>query len=150
MDKATQRLNRLFLNNESLLEKDTGLRLSVSSAKPGVLYNNSPNVANKNRNLPHSHSPELPVDNHIVAPSEADALQIRLNHVNDNGGGDEFDERTAFQSGLEASPFLVAHSFCPAAAIMKLPYKYMRGTTAGVIARRFFDKGQFWAREWDL
>ena len=62
----------------------------------------------------------------------------------------DFDERTAFQSGIEASPSMLAQSFCPAAAIMKLPYKYMRGTTAQMIGSRFFDAGRFWAREWDL
>lgn len=153
MEKATQRLNLLFLNNELLLAKDTGLRLPVSKTKPGVDSTANPTV-DKKKNLPHGHHPDLPtsaaVDNQIVAPNKVDAPQIRLNHGKNKEGGDEFDERTAFQSGLEASSSLVAESFCPAAAIMKLPYKYMRGTTAEIIGRRFFDKGQFWAREWDL
>ncbi|KAI7977964.1 hypothetical protein EIK77_009504 [Talaromyces pinophilus] len=148
MEKATQRLNLLFLNNEPLLAKDTGLRLAVPKTKLEVDSTTNPTVADKKKNLPHGHHPELSasaaVDNQIVAP------QIRLDHGKNKEDGDEFDERTAFQSGLEASSSLVAQSFCPAAAIVKLPYKYMRGTTAEIIGRRFFDKGQFWAREWDL
>lgn len=149
MEKATQRLNLLFLNNEPLLEKDTGLRLPISKTKPKT----NPAVADKNTDLLHGH-PELSacaaVDNQIIAFNKVDTQQSRLVHGRNKGDGDEFDERTAFQSGLEASPSLVTQSFCPAAAILKLPYKYMRGTTAVMIGRRFFDKGQFWAREWDL
>jgi hypothetical protein len=154
MEKATQRLNLLFLNNEPLLEKDTGLRLPVSQTEPEVLPPTNQTATNKKRNLPHGSNPELSssvaVDNQIVAPNKVGVHQTRLNHGKDKEDGVEFDERTAFQSGLEASPSLLAQSFCPAAAIVKLPYKYMRGTTAERIGRRFFDKAQFWAREWDL
>lgn len=154
MEKATQRLDLLFLNNEPLLAKDTGLRLPVSKTKPEADSTTSPSVADKKKNLPHGNHPELSssmaVDNQTVAPDKVVVLQTRSNYVKSKEEDDEFDERTAFQSGLEASPSLVAQSFCPAAAIMKLPYKYMRGTTAEMIGRRFFDKNQFWAREWDL
>lgn len=151
MEKATQRLNLLFLNNEPLLEKDTGLRLPVMKTKPEILTNRT--VANESRILSHGHHPEPSAsavfNNQIVAPDNIDALQTRLNDGR-NRESDGYDERVAFQSGLEASPSVVAQSFCPAAAIMKLPYKYMRGTTAEIIGRSFFDKGQFWAREWEL
>lgn len=146
MEKATQRLNLLFLNNQPLLAKDTGLRLPVPKTKPEVDSTTNPTVDDKKKNLPHGRHPELSasaaVDNQIVAP--------QISHGKNKVDGDELVEGTAFQSDLEASSSLVAQSFCPAAAIMKLPYKYMRGTTAEIIGRRFFDKGQFWAREWDL
>ena len=154
MEKATQRLNLLFLDNEPLLAKDTGLRLSVSKTKPEVDSTTNPTVADKKRNSSRGNhrepSSSVTVDNQTVTPDKVDVLQTRPNHGRNKEDSDEYDERTAFQSGLEASPPLVAQSFCPAAAIMKLPYKYMRGTTAEIIGRRFFDKGQFWAREWDL
>lgn len=154
MEKATQRLNLLFLNNEPLLAKDTGLRLPVSKPKPEALSTTGQTVVDKKRHLPHGKhgdfSASVPVKNPTVAPNKVDESQTKFNHGKDKEDGDEPDERTAFESGIKASPSLVAQSFCPAAAIIKLPYKYMRGITAEIIGKRFFDRGQFWAREWDL
>lgn len=142
MENATQRLNILFLNHQALLDKDTGLRLPVSQTKPVVLTTTDKIVTDEKKKPSHG--------DQIVASKTSEVLQTGLNHGRNEKDSHDFDERTAFQSGIEASPSMLAQSFCPAAAIMKLPYKYMRGTTAQMIGSRFFDAGRFWAREWDL
>ncbi|EEA27509.1 hypothetical protein TMatcc_004195 [Talaromyces marneffei ATCC 18224] len=154
MEKATQRLNLLFLNNESLLEEDTGLRLPISKTKSEDPSTPSQNVAHKKQHLYHGNSIQsstsVAAKNLTVVPNKVGKPQTRLDHGMDKEDGNEFDERSAFESGIEASMTLVARSFCPAAGIIKLPYKYMHGLTAERIGKRFFDRGQFWAREWDL
>ncbi|KKK14207.1 hypothetical protein P175DRAFT_0515516 [Aspergillus ochraceoroseus IBT 24754] len=41
-------------------------------------------------------------------------------------------------------------AFCPLLAISKFPYRHVRGDLMQQVASRFFDKGQFWERTWDL
>lgn len=42
------------------------------------------------------------------------------------------------------------HYFCPVVTISRYPYKYIHGGDADLIAKRFFDRGKFWERTWDL
>ncbi|KAH8692729.1 hypothetical protein BGW36DRAFT_302862 [Talaromyces proteolyticus] len=57
---------------------------------------------------------------------------------------------SVFESGVEPSSSLITQSFCPAAAIAKLPYKYLHGEKSKTVGKRFFDQDQFWQRKWDL
>ncbi|KAF2101219.1 hypothetical protein NA57DRAFT_18202, partial [Rhizodiscina lignyota] len=41
-------------------------------------------------------------------------------------------------------------SFCPVLPLSKYCYKYIGHENSQPVAERFFDKGQFWQREWDL
>ncbi|OKL60357.1 hypothetical protein UA08_04098 [Talaromyces atroroseus] len=127
MDKPTQRLNLLFSNNEFLLKKDTGLHLPVPEPKlnlPGNMTANSQTLV------------------------EESSANLSRGKNKEHGG--EPDECLAFETGIAPPSSLVAQAFCPAAAIAKLPYKYMRRETSGAISSRFFEKGAFWARDWEL
>lgn len=42
------------------------------------------------------------------------------------------------------------HYFCPALAISRFPYKYLRGIVSERVGNAFFDNGKFWARSWKL
>lgn len=41
-------------------------------------------------------------------------------------------------------------SFTPILALSKFPYKFCNQSNSQDIASAFFDRGKFWAREWDL
>ncbi|KAF1344164.1 hypothetical protein BDV97DRAFT_403110 [Delphinella strobiligena] len=41
-------------------------------------------------------------------------------------------------------------SFCPILAVAKFPYKYISKRFSEAVSDKFFNKGQFWNREWDL
>ncbi|KAL2860583.1 hypothetical protein BJX68DRAFT_261514 [Aspergillus pseudodeflectus] len=41
-------------------------------------------------------------------------------------------------------------TFCPITALSRFPYHHIRGDLMQTVAGRFFDKGQFWGRTWDL
>ncbi|PKY08334.1 hypothetical protein P168DRAFT_314439 [Aspergillus campestris IBT 28561] len=40
--------------------------------------------------------------------------------------------------------------FCPLLALSKYPYKYLQGEMRDKVANRFFERGLFWKRQWDL
>ncbi|KAL4816264.1 hypothetical protein BDW67DRAFT_191164 [Aspergillus spinulosporus] len=41
-------------------------------------------------------------------------------------------------------------TFCPMLAMSRFPYHHIRGDLMQKVASRFFDKGQFWDRKWDM
>lgn len=41
-------------------------------------------------------------------------------------------------------------SFCPILAVAKFPYKYISKRFSDAVSDKFFNKGQFWNRKWDL
>ncbi|KAL4906248.1 hypothetical protein BDW74DRAFT_177266 [Aspergillus multicolor] len=41
-------------------------------------------------------------------------------------------------------------TFCPLVALSRFPYHHIRGDLMQKVAGKFFDKGRFWDREWDL
>lgn len=41
-------------------------------------------------------------------------------------------------------------TFCPLLALSKYPYKYLQGEMSQKVANRFFERGLFWKRQWDL
>lgn len=41
-------------------------------------------------------------------------------------------------------------TFCPLLALSKYPYKYLQGEIRDKVANRFFERGLFWKRQWDL
>lgn len=134
MDKSRQRLNLLFSNKESLLEKDTGLRLPVSGTEKELDVSTNEGFA-------------------ITAITQALATTKVHGPVDGENkeDGSEVDECRAFESGIIPPLSLVAQSFCPAVAIARLPYKYMRrDETSQAIGKHFFDQGGFWKRDWDL
>lgn len=54
---------------------------------------------------------------------------------------------TTLDRGHLGSP---THHYSPVVALSKYPYKWCDKTHAQDIASAFFDRGKFWAREWDL
>ncbi|KAL4916315.1 hypothetical protein BDW62DRAFT_218806 [Aspergillus aurantiobrunneus] len=50
----------------------------------------------------------------------------------------------------DAAPSPHDGTFCPMTAISRFPYHHIRGRLMQQVASRFFDKGQFWDRSWDL
>ncbi|RDW86522.1 uncharacterized protein DSM5745_03164 [Aspergillus mulundensis] len=41
-------------------------------------------------------------------------------------------------------------TFCPLVALSRFPYHHIRGELMQKVAGKFFDRGQFWDRQWDL
>ncbi|CRG85892.1 hypothetical protein PISL3812_02895 [Talaromyces islandicus] len=139
----SERLSLLFAQDLSLLEKNTGLRVSnetSNSAKGYQAGRETPAEGNC------TGRPALnmagPVSNNSTL-----ADQKRPRTKEEDGSLSQY---AMFDTGVQPPPALIAHAFCPAMAIAKLPYKYMRGEKSQAIGRCFFDQGQFWQREWDL
>lgn len=42
------------------------------------------------------------------------------------------------------------HYFCPAVAISRFPWKFLKGDVAERVGKSFFDGGKFWGRSWKL
>lgn len=153
MDQATQRLNLLFLDNASLLAKDTGLRVPLSTPKADLTNGQRASIKKTDASLERSKRilGETPANKNQESAARSEGSQAAIVQKEDNNVKDEMlNERSPFETSPGSPGSLLAQSFCPAVAITKLPYKYMRGETARSIAHRFFDQGQFWSREWNL
>jgi hypothetical protein len=143
----SERLSLLFAQDLSLLQKNTGLR--VSNAEPTSTKEDQTGT-------------EAPAEGictgrqtlNMAAPGSNNSPKADQKRPKDKEeGGDAISSPTQysmFDTGIQPPPALIAHSFCPALAIAKLPYKYMRGEKSQAIGRCFFDQGLFWQRKWDL
>lgn len=152
MDQATRRLNLLFLDKASLLAKDTGLRVPLSTPKADPTNGQSASIKKIDASLERSKGilGETPANKNQESAARSEGSQTAMVQKEDNVRDEMLSERSPFEASPVSPASLLAQSFCPAVAITKLPYKYMRGETARSIAHRFFDQGQFWSREWNL
>jgi hypothetical protein len=60
------------------------------------------------------------------------------------------DVGSSTQGPVWPSDIVLAESFCPAVALSRFPYLFLRGDISQKVASRFFDANKFWDRGWDL
>ncbi|KAL1964111.1 hypothetical protein VTN77DRAFT_7529 [Rasamsonia byssochlamydoides] len=168
MDKA-ERLRLLFEDDDFLLNSNTGLHPPASAVEPATTQMESP-PAEKDAPGQVQNPIPLPSESCSVAANDtADEIEehvstcnpatdSREDAVNDNyakpnkvetkhcGG----EKSPVLQPGLENSAVSLSQYFCPLLAVSRLPYKYIYDKQSYSIANRFFDKGKFWQRQWDL
>lgn len=126
---ATERLELLFAQDSAILQINTHLRPAP---------------------------PALP----IAEPTTADQTVIPLSESSGNRSAKlsvSVEEAKSTSPVLDAvhGPYDTAPSphdgtFCPMTAISRFPYHHIRGDLMQRVASKFFDKGQFWDRPWDL
>ncbi|KAK1139866.1 hypothetical protein N8T08_011111 [Aspergillus melleus] len=130
MDRVS-RLCLLFDQDEALLQANTGLRVvpqdhgteKAPSGQTGIL-----------------------VEEHLEKASPEKTTQ----ETPDNP--DQASESTASSEQSSSSPDPPEHdgSFCPLLAISRYPYRFLKDKLSQSVASRFFDRGQFWSRSWDV
>ncbi|KAI9371881.1 hypothetical protein BJX61DRAFT_481700 [Aspergillus egyptiacus] len=118
------RMQLLFAQEEGLLQIDTHLHSVDENARL---------EAAKANQVPHS----------------SDAQMTCLGQSKVSGDNDKIAPSTAF-SPTDVPPSPHDGTFCPLAAISRFPYHHIRGDLKQRVASKFFDKGQFWERDWDL
>lgn len=118
-----ERLKLLFSQDEAILQINTGLR-PVPEPEP--------------------EEPEM-------AEQETPLVELSANQMTKLTISVPEDGKTlapAVQRSEAPSPH--DGTFCPILAMSRYPYHYIRGDLMQKVASRFFDRGQFWEREWDL
>jgi hypothetical protein len=115
------RLQMLFAQDEAILQINTRLRPEAEPFTPAAEQTLQPVL-------------ESPED-------RPDQLQIPVLE----------DKSTLKDSPSDpAPPSPHDGTFCPITALSRFPYHHIRGDLMQTVAGRFFDKGQFWGRTWDL
>lgn len=146
----SERFSLLFAQDMSLLQKDTGLRVSnatSNSAKEDQPGTEGPAEGPAEGNCTSRQTLSMAPHGSNISPL---ADQKKSKDKEDGDATSSLTQYSFFDSGIQPPPDLIAHSFCPALAIARLPYKYMRGEKSQAIGRCFFDQGLFWQRKWDL
>jgi hypothetical protein len=145
MDRAS-RLKLLFGADEGLLRMNTCLHIAecpapetepaVQPAEPLATVEAVPG------NEETKASPQTSDERHAEAPVSKETVhpgsRVETATVDKEPG-------PAIQTDAK-----LAASFCPAVAVSRYPYKYVRGELSQTIAHHFFDEGKFWNRVWDL
>lgn len=140
----SERLSLLFAQDLSLLEKNTGLRVPNEAL-------NSAKEPQADREIPAQDNCTGRPTLTMAAPASTNSPLVDQKRPRDKEDGASFPSQFDwFDTGVEPPPDLIARAFCPAMAIAKLPYKYIRGEKSQAIGRSYFDQGQFWQRKWDL
>lgn len=133
MDKIS-RLNLLFAQDEALLRVNTRLRVTAPS---------QPHVEKPIEKEKDSTEQQIP-DEMIISCDKQAPVEASP------------DSTTRGQPGrptaIPSSPDPLEHdgSFCPLMGIAKYPYRFVKGQLSQTVASRFFDRGQFWTRCWDV
>ena len=133
MDRVN-RLCLLFNQDEALLQVNTGLRVTP----PEPIVENAPQE-----------------ENHDTAPSNLEDLekvlpdQTTLQHPG-QPKPDQESESTASSEQTPQDPLEHDGSFCPLLAISRYPYRFLKDKLSQSVASRFFDRGKFWSRSWDV
>lgn len=126
---VTQRLELLFAQDSAILQIDTHLRPAHPAGPP-------------------------------AEPANADQT---IHSLSESPGNRSHKLSVSVEEANSTTPVLdAAHSlhdtasnphngtFCPITAISRFPYHHIRGDLMQRVASKFFDKGQFWDRPWDL
>ncbi|KAL5339144.1 hypothetical protein BJX70DRAFT_397923 [Aspergillus crustosus] len=116
------RLKLLFAEDEALLQIDSGLRWAPPAAKPTAPVTTP--------------LPEIPGFN----IKQLEQLKISVDNSKNSIPSEVLDSPPSPHDG----------TFCPLTAVSKFPYHHIRGELMQKVAGKFFDKGQFFARRWDL
>ncbi|KAL2854813.1 hypothetical protein BJY01DRAFT_257605 [Aspergillus pseudoustus] len=115
------RLQILFAHDEAILRINTRLRAEAESFEPA-----------------RKQTPQLLLES---PKSHLNSLHIPASEY-----------KTAYEASLSdpAPPSPHDGTFCPITALSRFPYHHIRGELMQRVASKFFDKGQFWDRPWDL
>lgn len=125
-------LELLFRDEPSLLQMDTGLR---------------------------AREPEEPVSedqDDTVAVDQEDTIAVNAKDTVAIGQDENRDiEREETPPTDNPNPPQTpsvnpSGSFCPAIALSRFPYKFIRDHLCQLVASEFFNEGKFWDRTWDL
>ncbi|KAL4992169.1 hypothetical protein BDW68DRAFT_197387 [Aspergillus falconensis] len=120
---ATERFHLLFAQDQAILQMDTGLRHPEPAASRGT-----PPVVDE--------GPDL-------------LKKSVSQHANLSISTEKGENSTVTIRG-SATPGPHNGTFCPMLAMSRFPYYHIHGDLMQKVASRFFDKGQFWDRKWDL
>ncbi|KAL2867067.1 uncharacterized protein BJX67DRAFT_381386 [Aspergillus lucknowensis] len=120
---AADRLQILFAQDQAILQINTRLRPVVEHSEP-------------------------PAAEHASKPLSESSVS-RLNQPQIHVVEDKRTPAVAFQ-GPNATPSPHDGTFCPFSAVSRFPYHHIRGDLMHRVASKYFDKGQFWDRTWDL
>ncbi|KAL2813147.1 hypothetical protein BJX63DRAFT_443194 [Aspergillus granulosus] len=115
------RLSMLFAENEAILRINTRLRAEAERFEPAA--NQTP-------------QPLLESPKNVLNPRQIPVLQ----------------EKKTLEVTLSDPTPATPHDgmFCPITALSRFPYHHVGGELMQRVAGKFFDKGQFWDRPWDL
>ncbi|EEH36783.2 hypothetical protein PAAG_07201 [Paracoccidioides lutzii Pb01] len=161
MDKI-ERLKMLFDGDEELLQTDTGLHTALDAVLETCHLSQEhqnnikpPEVSALNPNK--AAGPETGFDEYQASFSRAERkarrkMQNNSKNTNNSFGGTNVDLSvlTFSHHTLVAGGFNKPTSFCPITAVSRFPYEHVRIGDRDRIAKRFFDKGKFWNRFWDI
>ncbi|KAI9045473.1 uncharacterized protein KD926_007888 [Aspergillus affinis] len=142
MDRVS-RLCLLFDQDEALLQINTGLK--VAAPEPIVEKPILEEVSSEQ-------TATLVEDLDKVSPDKATQQRVT---TDPNLKPDQESESTASPSSEQISsaapdPLENDGSFCPLLGISKYPYRFLKDRLSQSVASRFFDRGQFWSRSWDV
>lgn len=152
MDRVS-RLSLLFDQDEALLHINTGLRVvapAPSEIKEPIQKETqtvdrqvsegqtTTQVKDDSAKSPPGETTQQHPDRATTAP-----LPLKISQAPDSKASPE--------PGLE-SPDPLQHdgSFCPLVGVSRYPYKFLKDKLSQAVANRFFDRGQFWSRGWDV
>lgn len=154
----------LFEHDESLLQTDTHLNKSclIEPSVPEAVDPRVPNV----------HAEEKAISSEQIQFNRKDEVDKGLH--DDPSDGKATGETFVDQSPVNWKPTVQVESqlvsflshnnlnaiethhaspgqpFCPLMAVARFPYRYIQGGLSQTVASRFFDRGKFWERSWDL
>lgn len=129
-------LKLLFGAEPSLLQVDTGLRSRVSDPVPDPVSDTQDAVVETVDTVVKT------VENATVDVVENFVVDTSENTI-DKDDNEVVEKRAGDKSTLSGT-------FCPAIALSRFPYKFIRDNQSQSVASEFFDKGKFWERTWDL
>lgn len=133
-----ERFELLFGDEPSLLQKDTGLRVSVDPVVSeveddtmAVSQDVTASIQQDENKEPkdtaeHPKAKDVEIEANYPRPIEETIPESQTKNVHLNG------------------------SFCPAISLSRFPYKFIRDNISQSVASEFFDEGKFWERSWDL
>ncbi|KAL6233694.1 hypothetical protein BDW75DRAFT_241755 [Aspergillus navahoensis] len=120
---AIDRFQLLFAQDDAILQMNTRLRCPEPAASPGT-----PPLVDEGPDLPEKSVRQLVNLSISTSRKVKSAASIRgIDTPSPNNG-----------------------TFCPMLAMSRFPYHHICGDLMKKVASRFFDKGQFWDRKWDL
>jgi hypothetical protein len=146
MDRA-ERLKLLFSEDESLLQFNTRLNavsIPESKAAEGASLTVVTQEVQPEKDGKDSESKTKPEE----TAEELD--QSTVQEADKCNSSSQTPDTKALSHDREEPPTPLDGFFCPLMAMSRYPYKFVRKELSQTVASRFFDRGKFWQRVWDL